>query len=155
MTNFLGIVFAMCGFLFVLYCLVNLSTVGCKKIMSDIADTIKSKLDTSRLKTAGDQLSSMAKQMDSPMEIIQLTRGVCQRCGGVFIGTTKDEKVPLQEVTFQGVTRMLCDECLQHVVSTFEKTKQTKKKQFSPAARDLRDILADIPGKDKDTESKQ
>lgn len=79
---------------------------------------------------------------EAMMDIVTLTSGTCQSCGKTFIGTTEDRDSPLRVVSFMGESRVLCNECLDHIMQEFNSSHASGETRFSQNALHLKELLA-------------
>lgn len=142
MSSFLSIIGGAVAIVAVLIVLMYINTIGIKTIFNNFLKILK-RDSSSQLRNVGDRLGNIAKSMNSEMRVVQLTTGKCDCCGETFVGTTDDHDCPVQQVSFMGESSVLCNKCLEDLMTKFKKRGKSTKKNFSASAEAFRGLLAD------------
>ncbi len=103
---------------------------GIKALFVELKNKIKNKF------------SGKKKSPEAMMDIVTLTSGTCESCGRKFIGTTADKDPPLRVVTFMGESRVLCNDCLAHILAEFNKSQSSEETHYSQNALKLKELLS-------------
>lgn len=123
-------------------------TSGFKAMFLGIVNKIREGLpkeNRQMLRQTGDKLFKMEQQQpESLMKEIVITTGKCQCCGRTYIGTTDDSDCPLKAVEFMGTSKVLCQDCLNQLMTDFQRSGVSQEKKFSSSAEGLRDLLSTI-----------
>ncbi|MDE7241526.1 hypothetical protein [Desulfovibrio sp.] len=123
-------------------------TAGFKAMFLAIVNKIRGGLPTDSgqtLRQAGSKLFNMGQQRpDSLMKEIVITTGKCQCCGRTYIGTTEDTECPLKAVEFMGASKVLCQDCLNRLVTDFQRSGVSEEMKYSSSAGHLRDLLSNM-----------
>lgn len=126
-------------------------TAGFKAMFLGIVNKIREGLPTESgqtLRQAGSKLFNIGQQRpESLMKEIVITTGKCQCCGRTYIGTTADSDCPLKAVEFMGTSKVLCQDCLNQLMTEFQRNGVSQEKKFSTSAESLRDLLSNFGNK--------
>ena len=148
MSGFFTALGAAVAIILVLCVLFASVTSGFKAMFLGIVNKIREGLPKDNgqtLRQAGDKLFNMGQQHpESLMKEIVITTGKCQCCGRTYIGTTSDSDCPLKAVEFMGTSKVLCQDCLNQLMSEFQRSGVSQEKKFSSSAESLRDLLSNI-----------
>ena len=151
MSGFFTALGAAVAIILVLCVLFASVTSGFKAMFLGIVNKIREGLPKESgqtLRQAGDKLFSMGqRQPESLMKEIVITTGKCQCCGRTYIGTTDDSDCPLKSVEFMGTSKVLCQDCLNQLMTDFQRSGFSQEKKFSSSAEGLRDLLSNIGNK--------
>ncbi|MBD5418332.1 MAG: hypothetical protein HDR50_11990 [Desulfovibrio sp.] len=151
MSGFFTALGAAVAIILVLCVLFASVTSGFKAMFLGIVNKIREGLPKDNgqtLRQAGDKLFNMGQQQpESLMKEIVITTGKCQCCGRTYIGTTDDSDCPLKAVEFMGTSKVLCQDCLNQLMSEFQRSGVSQEKKFSSSAEGLRDLLSNIGNK--------
>lgn len=148
MSGFFTALGAAVAIILVLCVLFASVTSGFKAMFLGIVNKIREGLPKDNgqpLRQAGDRLFNMGQQQPEPlMKEIVITTGKCQCCGRTYIGTTDDSDCPLKAVEFMGTSKVLCQDCLNRLMTDFQRSGVSQEKKFSSSAESLRDLLSNI-----------
>jgi len=79
------------------------------------------------------------------MTPINLVKGTCDRCGKSFVSTSEEEanrtNPVLVSVTYQGVTRNICNDCAKKIMEVFSDTSESDEVIMSDNVKSLKTLF--------------
>ena len=79
------------------------------------------------------------------MTPINLVKGTCDRCGKSFVSTSEEEanrtSPVLVSVTYQGVTRNICNDCAKKIMEVFSDTSESDEVIMSDNVKSLKTLF--------------
>ena len=116
------------GFIVIMFVLAILVTTGVKQVLIDAVNKIMTAFKIEK--------SAPKADTEQTMKVVQLTKGTCEFCGTVFVGTAEDPiDNELQVITFGSHKKIACTKCRNEMEAAFEKSEDSGVVAMSDSAK--------------------